>query len=187
MIKVNLKNKYFITLIILVLLSVSFNIIQAVNAATSAPGSTGDPIVAKSYVDTNDKKATALITTLQTNYSNAQKSIATLNGQITTLNGQIASLKTQVTALKANVFTAITVDAGKKITFGSGTEIILRSGNATAVAGTGGGLSDVTSATDLISGATVSTNHLLISSRDDGRGFNCIAKCYLIVRGSYKI
>jgi hypothetical protein len=180
MIKVNLKNKYFITLIVLVLLSVSVNIIQAVYAATAAPGSTGDPIVAKSYVDTNDKKATALITTLQTNYSKAQK-------DITALNGQVAALKTQVAALKSTVFTAISVEAGKKITFGSGTEIILRSGNATAVAGTGGGLSDVTSAKDIISGATVFTNHLLISSRDDGRGMNCITKCYLIVRGSYKI
>ncbi len=167
------KNKYFISLIVLVLLSVSLNIFQAVNAATYAPGSTKDPIVAKSYVDTNDKKATDSITALQTELDKAKADVNTL--------------KTQVAQLKSRIFKVVTVDVGKKLTAKNSTEIILRSGNATAIKGTGGGLSDVTSGKDLASDAKIIKNHLLISSRNDGRGLNCITKCTFLIRGSYEV
>lgn len=164
----NLKNKYFISLIVIVLLSISLNIFQAVSAATYAPGSTNDPIVSKSYVDTNDKKATTLITALQTDLDKAE--------------ADVKKLKTQVAAFK---FVVVTVAAGKKLIAKSGTEIILRSGSANSVKGTSGGLSDVTSGKDLSDNVKIYRNHLLLSSRNDGRGLNCVTTCTLLIRGSY--
>jgi len=187
MLKINLKNKFLVTLIVVAVMSVSINIFQAVSAATSAPGSTGDPIVSKSYVDAKVKTATTSITALQTKLTAAQKDITEAATKITDLNSQITSLKSQVAALKAAGYKVVTIEAGKKVIVGSSTEMILRSGKATAISGTGGGLSDVTVGKDLVSGNSVTANHLLISSKNDGRGLNCITKCYIIIRGSYKV
>lgn len=103
------------------------------------PGSEGDPLVSRSYVDSQMK------------------------------------------------FQVLEVAQGKKVICSSGTELILRSGSATAIDSSLGGLSDVTGGKDLRSGDSVPKNHLLIVPRDDGRGILATSASVVMVRGSYEI
>ena len=81
----------------------------------------------------------------------------------------------------------MTVSKNKKLIGGSGCEIILRQGTAEIVASELGGISDVTLAVDLVDGATVPANHLLIIPRDDGRGFKAKTDVIVMVKGNYEI
>jgi hypothetical protein len=70
---------------------------------------------------------------------------------------------------------------------GSGTEIILRSGSARLVEGPGGGLSDLTSGTNLSDGDNIARDHLLLSPKDDGRGIMAATNTIFMVRGDYNL
>ncbi|MGI5838067.1 MAG: hypothetical protein ACOX8W_00165 [bacterium] len=81
----------------------------------------------------------------------------------------------------------VSVPAGQRLTAGVGTEIIIRDGKAAAVAGTGGGLSDLTAAKDLKAGEVLALNHLLLVPREDGRGFAAVSDVTALVRGQYEV
>lgn len=76
---------------------------------------------------------------------------------------------------------------GKSLIGFAGTEIILRSGTATVIDSSLGGLCDVTGGIDLRKGWEVPANHLLIIPRDDGRGVKATVNAILMVRGKYEI
>ncbi len=136
-----------------------FLFVQLVTAA-GEPGSTDDPVVTKSYVDS----------------------------MVQDLRNQINTLKNQTPASGSAAFETISISTGTYLYTGNGTEIVVRSGFAKALLGTtGAGLSDVTSATDLSNGVIVPKNHLLISARDDNRGIYATTQCYVLVRGVYKV
>jgi hypothetical protein len=70
----------------------------------------------------------------------------------------------------------------------AGSEIILRSGSATAITSPSGGLSDVTAGTNIAEGKPIPENHLLIIPRSDGRGiFVTKNSTFIMVRGAYTI
>ena len=97
-------------------------------------------------------------------------------------------VKDYIDANKGNAsFEVVTVSKNKKLIGGSGCEIILRQGTAEIVASELGGISDVTLAVDLVDGATVPANHLLIIPRDDGRGFKAKTDVIVMVKGNYEI
>lgn len=77
--------------------------------------------------------------------------------------------------------------AGQSLIGGAGTEMILRSGEATAIDNGSNGVSDLTSGADLMSGVSVQTNHLLLVPRADGRGILTSTECYVMVRGEYTL
>lgn len=159
----NVTQKKILILVILLLCSISFNFVFAVSSGAPEPGSDQDPLVSKSYVDTCIQK-------LQTENTEIKKLLANQNS-----SGNSS-------------FEAISLEAGQVMYTGAGTEIVLRTGKASAVKGPQGGvLCDVTSAKDLANGIVLNTNHLLISSRDDGRGIKANSKCWLIIRGSYHL
>lgn len=145
------------------------------SADGTTPGSEADPVVTQSYVEQKSE---------QTKYY---------------IDSLVANLKTQVTGLEQKVnqmptgggsgaaLESILVTKGKTLLTGAGTEVILRSGAATAIKGANGGLSDVTKGADLGNGETVVKNHLLISARDDGRGISITQDAYVMVRGAYTI
>jgi hypothetical protein len=98
------------------------------------------------------------------------------------------ALKSSVDKLgNQSKFTVLELGAGKQLLTGAGTEIIIRSGTAKGIKGTNGGLSDVTSGKDIAAGGSVMCNHLLISSRDDGRGIKASTKVWVLIRGAYTI
>lgn len=171
----------------------------AVSSAAGAgqPGSTDDPLVTKSYVDQKISQlaaqigsgsgtsgtgnvSQATIDQLRTDVGDLTKFIIDALQQIETLKGRVAALETGYTVVE-------NVQAGKKIILAGGSEAILRSGSATAIEGTNGGLVDASAGVDLKQGANVPLQHLLISSRSDGRGLLIKSASYLLVRGSYTI
>ncbi len=67
-------------------------------------------------------------------------------------------------------------------------EIVLRSGKATAHCPGANGLSDLTGGADLMDKTAITTNHMLLIPRDDGRGITVTSnEAYVMVRGTYQI
>lgn len=158
--------KFSILLVLLLIISVGFNIAAALSDGAE-PGSEQDPLISKSYVD---------------------EIVANNTAEVAQLKQQMEELKNQQQSGGSEGFVVLNMKTGQTLLPGGGTEIILRSGKAAAVSGQNGdNLADVTAGKDLVKGAAVVINHLLISSRDDGRGLKATAECYLLVRGAYKI
>ncbi len=135
----------------LVIIFSVFAVTVAAAAAAGTPGSEDDPVVTKSYVDS-----------------------------------QIAQLKGGGTA-SGSSYAVVEVAAGQKLFGKGGTEMILRSGEATAIDNGANGVSDITAGRDLMTGQVVGQNHLLLVPRDDGRGIQAITDLFVMVRGSYSI
>jgi len=83
-------------------------------------------------------------------------------------------------------FDVLNVPAGTRITFDAGVEFILRSGNATVVAGVNG-IPDITAGLDIGNGQRISTNHLLMVPVSDGRGAMFTTDSWIMIRGSYRV
>lgn len=129
----------------------------------TAPGTAGDPVVSKSYVD-------AQIAALEAKLDDTLDAIG--GGSVSVANAK---------------FEIVKVDSGKKVIAGASAEIILRSGSATAIASQSGGVADLTGGTDLKTGTSVPKNHLLLVPADDGRGIKCTSMSYVMVKGDYSI
>ncbi len=151
------------------------------SAEGTTPGSEADPVVTQSYVELKSE---------QTKYY--------IDSLITKNNQEVASLKTQLSELTQKVnqssgsgsgaaMESVLIVKGKTLLTGAGTEVILRTGAATALKGVGGGIADVTKGKDLIAGEIVSFNHLLISAKEDGRGMKITQDAYVMIRGAYTI
>ena len=134
--------------------------------ADAAPGSAQDPVVTKSYVDS--------VT-------------AALTSRVDALEKAAAAVSTGSAVQAPAGFTVVQVAAGKTIIGGEGTELILRSGSATAVDNGANGVSDLTAGADLKGGTAVEKNHLLLVPRNDGRGIKCTTNCYVMVLGEYTL
>lgn len=130
-------------------------LVAAAGAATYTPGSEGDPVVTKSYVD-----------------------------------GQIATIKEYIDGNAGSgsaAYKPLQLALGKNLIGGEGTEIILRSGEATAIDNGVNGISDITAGKDLWTGNPVSPNHLLLIPRADGRGIKATTDIWVLIRGSYQM
>jgi hypothetical protein len=84
-------------------------------------------------------------------------------------------------------FKIVDVTAGQKLMCSEGTEFILRSGSGNAVGRNLGGICDITSGVDLVTGAPVKKNHLILIPRDDARGFAAASDSVLMVKGRHQI
>lgn len=84
-------------------------------------------------------------------------------------------------------FQAVMLNAGQTLTGDEGTEIIVRSGEFTAIDNGANGVSDLTSGQDLMTGTQVGTNHLLLVPRNDGRGIYAKTEGWIMIRGNYTI
>lgn len=84
-------------------------------------------------------------------------------------------------------FEVLNVQEGETLFCSAGTEVILRSGQASAVDSPNGGLADVTSGQDIRQGEGVTANHLIIVPRDDGRGLFALTDIIVMIRGSYSL
>ena len=136
---------------------------MAAYAAASA-GSADDPIVTKSYVD---KTVESAIEAYEKKHS----------GEGSSGSG----------AAQGYGFEVVKINEGEKLICGEGTEIVVRSGKAFAIDHGRDGVSDITSGSDLMSGDTAASNHLLIVPRNDGRGIKASTEVYAMVKGKYEI
>lgn len=154
----------------------------AIFADDVVPGSAADPVVSKSYMD-------AQVEILSTQISDMQAQIEKLQAAVSEGTGTPSTPSTPETpaAAEAPKFEVVKVEAGQKVIGEASTEIILRSGTATAIAGASGGVSDITEGVDLATGEAVTKNHLMIIPVDDGRGISCTSTCYVMIKGGYTL
>lgn len=158
------------------------------SAEGTTPGSEADPVVTQSYVEVKSEQTKYYIDSL----------IAKSNQEITSLKTQLEQKDQEIQKLQETVgqlssggsgggFQVIMLNKGKTMLTGEGTELIMRSGKASAIKGTMGGLSNVTSAKDLNTGDNVALNNLIMSPRNDGRGIKASVDSYVMVKGTYTI
>jgi len=119
------------------------------SAAGLEPGSSNDPVVTKSYVDSVLEKNTS------------------------------------------NKFDAIKIEKGKTLIGGAGCELIVRSGEATALSfydsGIENGLQDITDGIDLKNNERVPLNHMIVIPRKDTRGIKTVTDVYVMIKGDYDL
>lgn len=202
------NKKIAISVLIITSSLVAVHIIQA---ATAEPGTDADPLVTKSYVDQKfesfsgikdlDSKISALTTKneeLATKDAEQTKKIEELTKALNDLYEKNDEYKIKTEELETRLqsietygkFVALELTADQKLMTGESAEIILRGGKAKAIGGEGGGLSDITSGTgaDVNTDQDVPLNHLLLVSRDDGRGIKIVSKkAWVLVKGPYTI
>lgn len=142
-------------------------ILLGARIVSSEPGSSSDPLVTLSFVETKIE---------QLKYYIDQK---------------IGEENHTYTNESQGKWEVVEVPVGKSLICKDGTEIILRSGRATAIAiqsnGIVNGLTDVTAGKDLGIDELILVNHLLIVPRDDGRGAKAITYSFFLVKGDYEI
>ncbi|MFZ5354461.1 MAG: hypothetical protein ACOZCL_17295 [Bacillota bacterium] len=164
----------------------------------NSPGSAEDPIVTQSYVtqaiDQLRSYVDGLFSNIKTDITNLNSSVAangegigSLKSQLDAKSMEIAALQEQLKNATATSFQVVFVKKGTTMLSGEGTEIIVRSGICVAIASANAGLADVTDGKDLKTNDQIINNHLLISSRNDGRGLKASEDSYLLVKGSYTL
>lgn len=156
-----MKNKISIIINIGLVMVVAFMVFGNFSVGNN-PGGSSDPIVTQSYVEA---RLQALNDTLQT---------------------QINSIKLSGGGTDQG-FEVVAVSAGQTVYLQENSQFILRTGEATAIAGQGGGLANLTSGVDLQTGDSVPRNHLLLIPRSDGRGVVFLKDAYIMVRGGYEV
>ena len=134
----------------------------------AAPGTEGNPLVTKSYLDVVVNSVKDTVAKLEARIGALEK----VDG------GQ---------SIAPATWEVIEVKGGKSVLGGEGTEIVLRSGKAVAVDNGANGVSDLTAGADLMGGTAITSNHLLLVPRDDGRGIKCENTCWVMVLGEYTI
>ena len=128
------------------------------------PGSEADPLVSKSFVE---KKIEELMEYIDQKVNGSNSSVV------------------------EGAWAVVEVPEGKSLICYGGTEIILRSGRATAISivksGIENGVTDVTAGRDLKMNEEIEQNHLLIIPRTDSRGAYSVTHTYWLVKGDYEI
>lgn len=137
----------------------------------AAPGDTSDPIVVLSYL--NEQIETLISKYKLEDIDEMQKQIDNLDSS----GGSSSGMALEIVEIRD----------GEKIIAGSGSELILRGGEAVIIGSEMGGISDVTMGTDFVSGMSVVPNHLMIVPRDDGRGVYAEEYAIFMVRGTYEV
>ena len=165
------KNRWFLRMIVLLLLSGLLNMTVTIAAGV---GTDQDPLVTLSYL--ND-------TFLGDILEKVDQKIAARNSQIAQqLSGEITS-----GSGVASPFTVGTLSNGQVLTGDIGCEVMLRVGTASCVSPSNPGLIDETSATTLNNGGALVQNHLYMMTIE-GRGVKATAATTkLLVRGGYSI
>jgi hypothetical protein len=165
--------------------------------AIANPGDVNDPLVTKKYVDEQINLLKVLISQSGgVNISPGEPAApmdrdalwADLMIYIEAVYGE--ALRNAVNAQTAGnpqaPYEAVFVQAGQAVIGFSGTEMILRGGEATAVSGING-IVDVTVGEDVVNGEMIYLNHLHIIPGGDGRGMRAKVDSYLMIKGEYYI
>lgn len=189
-----------IALVIGISIGASFNL-GKISAAENTPGSIGDPLASKSYVDAiMDTQLTELQGQIQSvvdaSVANSQDNTEVVEEQATDTDVTEETEDTPETSVGTGdtepfmaVYQVIKLTQGQRLILDESAELILRSGEATAIANVfGNGLTDVTAGVDVGQDETVEWNHLLIAPRPDGRGIVITSTdAYVMVKGQYEI
>lgn len=194
----NLKNKGRYLYISVLIIVFSLLLVHTVSGIGSEPGSDEDPLVTKSYIDSElDKFASEVNSKINLLKSELKKSksdeaVEAIAAKLFELAKNVDDLNKQIEEFsKYAKFEVVELEPGQKIILGDSAEVILRAGKALAIAGEkGDGLADITTDSknnNLVTDDIVPLNHLLLVSRDDGRGIKAVTKVWVLVKGNYRI
>lgn len=174
-----MKNRKSWTILLAAALLLAASCFAIAFADDAVPGTAADPVVSKSYIDAQAEIFKTQIKALQDQIDKLQEAQGGESTQPSTPSGSAT--------VEVPKYVVIKVESGQSLIGADSTEIILRSGTATAIAGASGGVADITAGTDLGTGTTVEKNHLLLIPVNDGRGLKCTSLCYVMVKGDYTL
>jgi len=204
--------KFMKTTLLIACTVIASSVILTETVANAQPGTTEDPLVSRSYVESQlNQLKTIMNNSLarieasipeqqEIDYaeivSDAVSQIIFLYGDILT-NNQPATVPepiiiqpTPTPELNIPVSNFVPVRASKdQIIIGSeGAEILLRSGSAVAYTVVTDGLVNATVGSELVNNDPISRNNLLLVPRDDGRGVKVTSSdAWFIIKGDYSI
>ena len=87
----------------------------------------------------------------------------------------------------SNSWAVVCVPKNTSVVGETGTQMILRSGSATAIDNGANGISDLTGGADLRMGTAITKNHLLLIPGSDGRGIRTVGECWVMINGGYTL
>ncbi|HHX60402.1 MAG TPA: hypothetical protein GX707_06655 [Epulopiscium sp.] len=185
-----MNKKITATLFVLaVTIMIGISNIGPLSAGELQPGSSEDPVVTKGYVD-------KLIRDIQLNGTAGGSTSDITNERVKAQEEMIGLLNNELNRLKSDVgkmgnaessrYEVVDVSPGQRLIGKQGSEIILRSGEGTAIISDNGGLQDMTEGIDITSGF-VPKYHLMIIPREDGRGVLVTKQATFMVRGGYTV
>jgi hypothetical protein len=151
-----------------------------VSASGIDPGSDADPLVSKSFVDQQ-------MTTWQAKVDQLQAKTDQLQAKVDQLQAKVDLQAGGADKGAAATFGVVQLPKGAALIGESGTEIVLRAGQATAIVSPKGGVLDATAGLDLAPDAAVVKNHMLVIPVSDGRGLSAKTDAILIVKGPFTI
>ncbi|NMM54327.1 hypothetical protein [Paenibacillus aquistagni] len=174
----NLKSKVLVVASALVCVTTVSIIASGVGAQ---PGDSQDPLVTKSYVDTQIKKLVQEeIGKQQGGTGSGGNNSGSGNSGSGSEGGSSADTAMEI----------VTIKPGQQLVAKAGAEFVIRAGKAAIYSSDANGVSDLTAGSDLANGTDAPTNHLLMFPRE-GRGI--VAKdtvknsVVVMVRGGYEI
>jgi hypothetical protein len=193
-----MKKKLIVILSAVCLIILGTVIGVKINATNAQPGSIQDPLITKAYLDVRlNNLRTELGLSPGTGTTNNDGNVGDLTAITQYIDTQMAQIKLDLDkkiaenagGTGAAGYVPISVPNGVKIVCYEGTEFIVRSGKATAVASNDGmGISNVSSGKDLMAGDIIMLNNLVIVPRSDGRGFISNSNgTYVMIKGKYTI
>ena len=169
-------------------------VISLFYAAT--PGSAQDPLITESYLLSLLEQEREARTELSSRITALEQQLQqiSLTPPVTTVLGDeikenpIPSQIPEQTneSVQSLAPQVVSLSAGEAFYATAGTEIILRSGEAIAIASSLGGLADLTKGADLRQGEFLVANHLLLVPRDDGRGVEALTDAVFLVMGEIR-
>jgi hypothetical protein len=198
------------------LLLLSGSLVAAFVLTAATPGSVNDPLISESYLrqQLGIEQAARFVlaervTQLEFDLSQIRQAMQNgadpvfppnlssfpPNDELDQLAARLASLEEQLAAMQQiDVSTAtlpprmqiITLRAGEAVYASEGSEIILRAGELAVITEGVGGISDLTAGVDLLDGALIQTNHLMLVPRDDGRGVIALTDAIFLLRGEIR-
>jgi len=162
------------------ILIITFVLTQMSNAVNApAPGSTGDPLITKSYVDAKVKTLSDKISALTSALDKAEASLAAASSNIKTLKSQVSTL----IANNSSSGKYLTVKMGKSIILKVGAQVVLYEGSAKV----NGILTDLTDGKAISTNQTVKPRHLIVSAVTDTRGIKASTDIKVLISGNYTI
>lgn len=159
----------------------------------TSPGTADDPLVTKSYVDAlfnGEVPSGGTGGSGSVSESDLNKIKEEIIKELESLGtgGNSGSSGGEATAGTAQTVTVVELQPGETLYASSGTEVIVRNGQAVAVSDDDNGIPDVTAGKDIKAGNTVELNHLLLFPRE-GRGIKSLESnstvMFVMVKGSY--
>lgn len=164
------NSKIIIVSVCIALIGTTVSIKTFGTGIDSTPGSSYDPIVSKSYVDTEIGKILEFV------INQKETTDVTINENI---NNNINS---------PSAYMPVQLFKGQLLLGGEGTEIILRSGTATGYTEVLNGLTNITTAKEILNGDNIGKDNLLIVPRGDGRGiFTTSNEAWVLIKGYFNI